>query len=94
LARLRKEIALIDKGLIGLLQERMILALEAGYLKICNGDQILQKKVQDEVEKRFVRLAVKVGLESKFARIIIRRITVQSCKEQNKLKKNLKNGSK
>ena len=82
LSELRDKLSLVDEGLVELLQERMELSKEIGYLKRNHNSPILQVQRWEETLKSTVEKAVNAGISPEFAELFIKMLHEESIRIQ------------
>jgi chorismate mutase len=82
LSELRDKLSLVDDGLVELLQERMELSKEIGYLKRNHNSPILQVQRWEETLKSTVEKAVNAGISQEFAEHFIKMLHEESIRIQ------------
>jgi chorismate mutase len=82
LSELRDKLSLVDEGLVELLQERMELSKEIGYLKRNHNSPILQVQRWEETLKSTVEKAVNAGISQEFAELFIKMLHEESIRIQ------------
>lgn len=82
LTELRDKLSLIDEGLIELLQERMELSKQIGFLKRNHNSPILQVQRWEETLKSTVEKALNAGLSQEFAELFIKMLHEESIRIQ------------
>lgn len=82
LSELRDKLSLVDEGLVELLQERMELSQEIGYLKRNHNSPILQVQRWEETLKSTVEKAVNAGISPEFAELFIKMLHEESIRIQ------------
>ena len=82
LSELRDKLSLIDEGLIELLQERMELSKQIGFLKRNHNSPILQVQRWEETLKSTVEKALNAGLSQEFAELFIKMLHEESIRIQ------------
>jgi chorismate mutase len=82
LSELRDKLSLVDEGLVELLQERMELSREIGYLKRNHNSPILQVQRWEETLKSTVEKAVNAGISPEFAELFIKMLHEESIRIQ------------
>jgi chorismate mutase len=82
LSELRDKLSLVDDGLVELLQERMELSKEIGYLKRNHNSPILQVQRWEETLKSTVEKALNAGISQEFAELFIKMLHEESIRIQ------------